>query len=248
MNRPTQISIAPFTPAIKWIVIVTAACWVGFQLLGEAIFKFPVSAFFALTPAEVLFDFKIWQTLTYMLMHSSQITHILFNMLMLWFFGGELKQLWGSRRFVTYYLLTGFGAAIIYCFGMAAYAYFSGDGRNLIVPVVGASGALYGVMLAYGILFGHRTVYFFMIFPMKARTFVALMGLIEFANMISSQNSGSNVAYLAHLGGLVSGLAIFWLQSRLKNWDESKKAGRKSRHLHLVVNNDKKEDGPKYWN
>ena len=248
MNRPVQFSIAPFTPAIKWIVILTAGCWLVLQLIVESLLKWPVTSFFAMVPADVLFEFKIWQVFSYMLMHSSQITHLLFNMLMLWFFGGELEQLWGSRRFVTYYVMTGVGAALIYCFGMATYSVISGDSRNLVVPVIGASGALYGVMLAYGILFGHRTVYFFMIFPMKARTFVAIMGLIEFANMISSQNSGSNVAYLAHLGGLISGLIIFWIQSRLKNLNDNKNKGRKNRHLHLVVDNDKKDEGPKYWN
>lgn len=248
MSRSVQMSLAPLTPAIKWIIIITAGCWMFLQIGMESLFKIPVTSYLSMTPADVLFDFQVWQIFTYIFMHSNQVTHILFNMLMLWFFGGELENLWGSRRFVQYYIFTGVGAALIYCFGMALYSVFSGDTRSLVVPVVGASGALYGVLLAYGLLFGDRTVYFFMIFPMKARIFVALMGLIEFANMISSQSSGSDVAYLAHLGGLISGLALFWGQSRWQKIRENRKTRVKNRHLHLVVDNEKKDMGPKYWN
>jgi len=249
MNRSFNFSMAPFTQAIKWIVIVNVAIWFGLQVILESLFKVPITGWLSMTPAEVLFEYNIWQLFTYMFTHSLQVTHILFNMLMLWLFGSELEQTWGSRKFLTYYLLTGVGAAIIYCMGMAIYAYATGDTRGLIIPVVGASGALYGVMLAYGILFGDRTVYFFMLFPMKARVFVALMGLIEFANMMTSQSSGSEVAYLAHLGGLVSGIFIFWFQRWKSN--RASRGGpmtKKSRHLHLVVDNDKKDQGPKYWN
>lgn len=249
MNRSLQFSMAPFTPAIKWIVIVNVVVWFGLQVILESLFKVPVTGWLSMTPAEVLFEYNIWQLFTYMFTHSLQVTHILFNMLMLWFFGSELEQTWGSKKFLIYYLLTGVGAAIIYCIGMALYAFATGDTRSLIVPVVGASGALYGVMLAYGIIFGDRMVYFFMLFPMKARVFVALMGLIEFANMMTSQTTGSEVAYLAHLGGLISGLLLFWIQK----WKSrpSNKGGpmtKRGRHLQLVVDNDKKDQGPKYWN
>jgi membrane associated rhomboid family serine protease len=248
MSRSVQISMAPLTPAIKWIILITAGCWLFLQIGLESLLKVPVTGYLSMTPADVLFDFHLWQVGTYMLVHSTQITHVLFNMLMLWFFGGELENLWGSRRFVQYYIMTGVGAALIYCFGMALYSVFSGDTRSLIVPVVGASGAVYGVLLAYGLFFGDRTVYFFMIFPMKARVFVALMGLIEFANMVSSQSSGSDVAYLAHLGGLVSGLALNWGFYRWQKIRENRKTKARGRHLHLVVDNDKKDEGPKYWN
>lgn len=248
MSRSPQISLAPLTPIIKWIIFITAGSWLFLQIGLESFLKIPVTQYLAMTPADVLFDFKVWQVGTYMLMHSTQVTHILFNMLMLWFFGGELENQWGSRRFLAYYVLTGVGAALIYCIGMALYSVITGDTRSLIVPVVGASGAMYGVLLAYGLMFGERTVYFFMIFPMKAKVFVALMGLIEFANLISSQTSGSDVAYLAHLGGLISGLALFWGQRQWGRMKESQKARARGRHLHLVVDNDKKDESPKYWN
>lgn len=248
MNRSMNFSMAPLTPMIKGIVITNVIIWFGLQVLVEGFMKVPVTMFLALVPADVLFEYNIWRLLTYMFTHSLQVTHILFNMLMLWFFGHELEELWGSRRFLLYYLLTGVGAALIYTMGIGAYAFVTGETRSLIIPVVGASGALYGVMLAYGILFGERTVYFFMLFPMKARVFVFLMGLIEFANMMTSQVLGSEVAYLAHLGGLISGLFLFWLQRTLSQRRDRTGGGRRGRHLHLVVDNDKKDQGPRYWN
>ncbi len=246
MNRPMSFSIAPMTPMVKWLIIINVGVWFGLQVVLESIVKQPVSSYLSLVPASFLFEYKIWQAITYMFMHSLQVTHILFNMLMLWFFGGEVEQTWGSRRFLMYYFFSGVGAALIYCFGMAMYAYFTGDTRQLVIPVVGASGALFGVMLAYGVLFGDRTVYFFMLFPMKAKFFVLLMGFIEFANMVTSQSSGSEVAYLAHLGGLVSGFIFIWVQKWRSQGPRKGSGGKKGRHLQLVVDNAK--GGPKYWN
>lgn len=248
MNRSVNFAMAPLTPAIKWIIIVNVAIWFVLQVVLEPLFKVPITGFMALTPADVLFNYHIWELVTYMFAHSLQVFHILFNMLMLWLFGNELEQVWGSRRFLIYYFLTGIGAALIYCLGTALYAFITGNTHSLIIPVVGASGAIYGIMLAYGILFGDRTVYFFMIFPMKARFFVILMGLIEFSNLMSSQVAGSEVAYLAHLGGLISGFLIFAYQRIRANIRKRTNQTRKGRHLHLVVDNDKKDQGPKYWN
>lgn len=244
-----SFSVAPMTPMVKKLIIINVAIWFGLQVVLESIVKQPVSSYLSLVPANFLFDYHIWQSVTYMFLHSLQVTHILFNMLMLWFFGSEIEQAWGSRKFLIYYLFTGVGAALIYCLGMALYAYFTGDTRQLMIPVVGASGALFGVMLAYGILFGDRTIYFFMLFPMKARYFVMLMGLIEFANMVTSQASGSEVAYLAHLGGLVSGF-FYMMAQKWKSQGPRKGGtqGKKGRHLQLVVDNDKSGKGPKYWN
>jgi len=220
MSRPFQFQVAPFTRAIKWLVIVNVLIWFVFQVLAESFFRIPVTSFLAMTPSGVLFEYKIWELFTYMFAHSTQVTHILFNMLMLWFFGSELEQKWGSRRFLIYYFATGIGAALIYILGNALYAYVTQDAKSLVVPVIGASGALFGVMVAYGILFGDRTVYFLMLFPMKARIFVALMGMIEFSNLITSHSTGREVAYLAHLGGILSGLIFFGVQKwwkKIKN-------------------------------
>jgi membrane associated rhomboid family serine protease len=248
VSRQVSFSIAPLTPVVKWLIISNVTIWFGLQVLLETFMKQSLTGSLVLVPAQVLFDYSIWQLVTYMFLHSLQVSHILFNMLMLWFFGGEVEQVWGSRRFLSYYFFTGVGAALIYCLGMGLWALATGDTRSLVIPVVGASGALFGIMLAYGIVFGDRTIYFMMLFPMKARFFVLLMGLIEFANMITSQASGSEVAYFAHLGGLLAGfLYIQWHRWRGQR-PRGSAGSKKGRHLQLVVDNDNSVQGPKYWN
>lgn len=198
-------TMMPLTPAVKKIMIATVAIWFIGQVLLETFVKIPLSPWLALYPQKVIFNFYGWQLMTYMFLHTLQITHILFNMLLLWFIGSELEQRWGSKFFTIYYFTCGIGAAIIYTLGMGIYAAATGHQTGLYIPVIGASGAVFGLLLAYGIIFGERTIYFFMIFPMKAKYFVMIMGVVEFASMITASIDGSEVAYLAHLGGLASG-------------------------------------------
>ncbi|HEY8270309.1 MAG TPA: rhomboid family intramembrane serine protease [Pseudobdellovibrionaceae bacterium] len=252
MNRGSQMSMAvPLTPVVKWLVIINVAIWFIFQILVEGFFKVPFTSFLNLVPSRVIFQFHVWELFTYMFLHSMQVTHILFNMLMLWFFGAELEMRWGGKYFLFYYLFTGVGAAILYCLGMASYAAVTGSQIGLMVPVIGASGAIFGLMLAQGILFGERIVYFFMLFPMKTRYFVMLMGGVQMASMLTSGVSGGEVAYLAHLGGLASGYVALLLMSRWKNYVNFKKTKKKGRNLRLVVDNEnpkKSNNGPRYWN
>lgn len=245
-----SIGTPPLTPVVKWLLIVNVGIWFIFQVILEGFMRVPLTPLFAMFPGKVLFDFQIWQPVTYMFMHSLQVTHILFNMLMLWFFGAELEQRWGSRFFFTYYMICGVGAAILYCLGMWTYTLITGSQMGLIVPVVGASGAVFGLLLAQGMLFGERIVYFFMIFPMKTKYFVMLMGLIEMASLMTSSVAGGEVAYLAHLGGLVAGYLCLKFRGWYKDYDFKKKAGNKGkgRNLRLVVDNEKDEKAPKYWN
>ena len=246
-----SIGTPPLTPVVKWLLIINVAVWFIFQVILEGFLRVPLTSLFAMFPGKVLFDFQIWQLFTYMFMHSLQVTHILFNMLMLWFFGAELEQRWGGKFFLTYYMVCGFGAAILYCAGMWTYTLITGSQTGLIIPVVGASGAVFGLLLAQGLLFGERVVYFFMIFPMKTKFFVMLMGLIELASLMTSSVAGGEVAYLAHLGGLVAGYICLKFRGWFKDRDLRKKSGGKGkgRNLRLVVDNEK-ETGktPKYWN
>lgn len=252
MNRGVSFQTAPVTPMVKWLLIANIGIWFLVQVIGEGFLKLPVMSIFALYPGKVLFNFEIWQLFSYMFLHSMQITHILFNMLMLWFFGAELEQKWGSKFFLIYYLFSGVGAGILYCLGVWVYALATGSSTGLIVPVVGASGAIFGLLLAQGILFGDRIVYFFMLFPMKVRYFVALMGFVQIASMMSSSVSGGEVAYLAHIGGIVAG----YMCLKLKDFNDRRKMDRrrqtksKGRNLRLVVDNEKgsKDKPPKYWN
>lgn len=241
------------TPTVKWLISINVVVWIAFQLILDAYLKWvPFNTTFALYPGKVIFDFYVWQPLTYMFLHSSsQVTHILFNMLMLWFIGTELEQRWGRKFFLSYYLISGTGAALIYCLGIGIYSALTGSQQGLVIPVVGASGAIFGLLLAYGILFGERTMLFMMIFPMKAKYFVIILAGVEFVMLLTSGVTGGEVAYLAHLGGLLAGYLTLlgWTRLQQTKWRTQKKKG--SGKLRLVVDNEKTSDqkeGPKYWN
>lgn len=250
MSRMQSNMVVPFTPAVKWLLFLTVGVWFFLQVILEGFLKVPFTGMFALYPSKVLFDWNIWQVFTYIFLHSTSVFHILFNMLMLWFFGAELEQRWGSKFFVIYYIFSGVGAAILYVAGMALYAMITGSQIGLVVPVVGASGAVFGLMLAHAILFGDRIIYFFMVFPMKTRFFVLIMGFVQVASMMTSSVAGGEVAYLAHLGGIVSGYLLLKGRGLFVQLEQKKKFTKKGRNLRLVVDNEKKDDskGPKYWN
>ena len=248
MNRGMTFATPTVTPVVKWLLIINVGIWFILQVMVEGFLRIPFTSIFGLFPGKVIFEFQIWQIFTYMFLHSLQVTHILFNMLMLWFFGAELEQRWGSRFFLIYYLTCGVGAAILYCAGVWGYSMVAGSHMGMIVPVVGASGAVFGLLLAQGMMFGERVVYFFMLFPMKTKWFVAVMGLIQLASLMTSSVSGAETAYLAHLGGLVSG----YICIKAKDWknksDLKKRSRTKGRNLRLVVDNEKSDKPPKYWN
>lgn len=235
----------PITKTVKILVITQVVIWFFGQVLFEKRLGLPLASFLALFPAKVVLDFYIWQPLTYMFLHSPQdVLHILFNMLMLWWLGGELENRWGAKFFLTYYLVSGVGAAVLYIAAVFIYSLVSGSMEPLMIPVVGASGAIFGLMCAYGILFGERTIYFMMLFPMKARQFVMLLGGIQIVSLVASGVQGGEVAYLAHLGGLISGYLFLLIRSKMQAGLQKKK-----RTLKLVVDNDKPQsERPKYWN
>jgi len=158
---------------------------------------------FGLTPADVLYKGHIWQLGTYIFLHDPRsIMHILFNMLGLWMFGSDLEQIWGTRQFTKFFFICGIGAGILLVL-LSLLA--GGDNRTTI----GASGSIYGVLLAFGLLFPDRIIYW-IIFPIPARYFVMIMGGIAFFSSISA--SGSGVAHVAHLGGMLCGFV--YLKSR----------------------------------
>lgn len=244
--------VMPLTPMVKRLIIATVAVWIGGQFILDRLLEvISFNSFFALVPGKVIVDYFLWQPLTYMFLHSADWSHIVFNMLMLWWLGAELEQVWGSRYFLFFYIMAGLGAGILYTLGMAFYAFvYNGSPLGLLTPVVGASGAIFGLLLAYGRLFGDRVVAFMMIFPMPAKYFVMLLGAIQLLSMMGSTPAGGDVAYLAHLTGLLSG----YLLLKFKDWKEKRGTTKKrGRNLRLVVDNDKSEGannqkGPKYWN
>jgi membrane associated rhomboid family serine protease len=180
--------------AVKWLVIANVAVF-----LACAIFP-AVTIPLGLTPAAVLREFWLWQPATYMFVHR-ELFHLLFNMLALWMFGTELERMWGQTRFVKFYAVCGVGAAVttivasLLPFGFAGPIYYS--------MTIGASGAVYGLLLAWAMLFPDRPILMFMLFPVPAKVFVIMMGAISL--WLSITASGGGVAHITHLGGLVAG-------------------------------------------
>ena len=140
--------------------------------------------------------FRVWQLVTYMFMHEG-FDHIFFNMFALWMFGSVLENCWGWKRFLFFYMVCGIGAGLV----------------NLLVPgwglTVGASGAIYGLLLAFGMLFPNEYIYLYFLLPIKAKWFVIGYALIE---LFEGFFSTGNIAHFAHLGGMLFGLILilFW--------------------------------------
>ncbi len=141
--------------------------------------------------------FRIWQLVTYMFMHAN-FEHIFFNMFALWMFGYVIENYWGSRRFLFYYLVCGVGAGLC----------------NLLVPgwsiTVGASGAVYGILLAFGMMFPEERIYLYFLVPIKAKWFVIGYAVLELFAGVTGTAAG--VAHFAHLGGMIFGflLILYW--------------------------------------
>ena len=165
-------------------------------------------------------DFRPWQLLTYMFMHGN-FSHLFFNMFALWMFGNTLENIWGTRRFLIYYLLCGLGAGVLqegvqyieYITSLSNYDTVNMGGA--IIPMsqylnylttVGASGAIYGLLLAFGMMFPNSMIYLYFLVPIKAKWFVIGYAVIELLNGLGA--SGDHVAHFAHLGGMLVGLII----------------------------------------
>ena len=187
----------PITPAVRAIIVANVAVFlVTFVMPGA------VRDLFGLSPRLVIEDWRIWQPLTYLFVHAD-LFHILFNMLFAWMFGVELERRWGTVAFAKYYFVTGVGAGL--CSVAVSLLPFDWARPSYAVPIVGASGAVYGLLLAWGLLFPHRQILFMLMFPLTARMYVIIMGAIAFFSAVGA--SGTGVAHVAHLGGLLVGWA-----------------------------------------
>lgn len=152
-----------------------------------------------LVPALALPELHLWQFLTYMFLHGG-LFHLAFNMFALWMFGTEIEALWGRRVFLQYYLFSGLGGSIVYT--------ITSWGSQ--TPMIGASGAVFGLLLAYGLIFPDRRILLYFFFPIKAKYFVALYGLLTLF-MAQQQPRMDGIAHFAHLGGMLFGFV--YLQS-----------------------------------
>ena len=189
-SDPGQFSYKPalFTDAIKILISVNFGIFLLQTIARTEGLFFPL---FGLVPKLVWSEFMLWQPFTYLFFHGG-IWHVLINMFVLWMFGSELERIWGKGHFLKFYFVTGVGAGLVtMIFGL-----------NSMTPIVGASGAVYGVLLAYGLTYPNRTVYLYGIIPIKSLWFVIGIGVIAF---LSSFDNVSQISHLTHLSGMMIG-------------------------------------------
>ena len=185
----------PLTRGVKALILANVAVFL-------AVFVVPrLTIYFGLTPAAVFQDLWIWQPVSYMFVHR-EVFHILFNMLAVWMLGVDLERAWGTNAFLTYYFVTGVGAGLTTM--AVSLLPFAFAGPVYYAVTIGASGAVYGLLLAYALAYPNRPMLFFPIpVPVPARYFVLILGVIAFLSSVGSATSG--IAHAAHLGGLFVG-------------------------------------------
>jgi membrane associated rhomboid family serine protease len=239
MNRFASGFLSNTPPVVKNLIIINVVVWLAsllFLQFFQVNLNFRLGLFYVQSPL-----FKPWQIVTHMFMHSNErIFHLFFNMWALWMFGKILENVWGSKRFLIYYLATGLGAALVhtlvYYIQLApdiaalksAYSVdrinmallqeilqpgnpFNELGWALRIPTVGASGAVYGLLLAFGMLFPNTPLMIIPIpVPIKAKWLIIGAGAISL--FLGLTGRGGNVAHFAHLGGMIFGFILikYW--------------------------------------
>jgi membrane associated rhomboid family serine protease len=194
----------PVSPAIKVLLAVNVGVFLVMWAMPRALSE-AVQEFLGLKPEAIFESFRVWQPVTYMFLHDLRgFGHILFNMLALWMFGTELERLWGTNAFLRYYFATGIAAAVTTI--VVSLMPFPSTAPMFYTVTIGASGAIYGLLLAYGLTFPNRPIYIYFIFAIPAKFFVMIMGAI--ALLSSMGGSGGGIAHITHLGGLVAGFVM----------------------------------------
>lgn len=253
-NRFDQVNpVPPLTTNTKAIISACVAIYfIDFFLtnLGFRPGGLYLTDILGLVPARIVKDLWLWQFVTYIFMHGQPL-HLLLNMLILWFFGSEIELKLGKKGFLVYFFICGVGAGI-FNFGVN-WLFF--EARSY-TPIIGASGAIFGILAAYGIFFGERFMLVFFLFPMKAKYFILVMAAIELITGVEAR-AQDNVAHFAHLGGMAIGALYIYLKfirprggkGGGKNRDMERE--RLRRQFTLIVNdgNQNKSDseGPR-WN
>ena len=213
-----------FPKGIKWLLIINIATY----LLSQFDLRFFIY-YFGLVRVLAVGRLYVWQFVTYMFLHGG-FFHILFNMFALWMFGRDIETLWGTRRFLTYYFVTGIGAGIL-------SAIISVFFKTWMIPVIGASGAVFGILLAFGMLFPDRPVFVYFLFPIPARILVILFAAIELIAGFTQTNNG--IANFAHVGGMLIG--YLYLKGKLNlRWVRAGKTSARSKRSFTVVDGSSK--------
>lgn len=196
-----ESSFGRMSPGVKNLLFANIAVFL-LQMLAPAL-NDTLVRFFGLVPRLAINHLFIWQFVSYMFLHGG-FSHIFFNMFALWMFGVELERLWGTREFLKYYFLTGIFAGV----STALFSWGS------IIPTIGASGAIYGILAAYALFFPDRYVYMYFLFPIKMKYLALILGLLEFFAAYNQAQSG--IAHAAHLGGMVVG--FFYLRYKYRQY------------------------------
>jgi membrane associated rhomboid family serine protease len=233
------------TKAVKWLLIINA----GVFLLELIIGRFEGGLDFLYYDLCISFDRfffhgELWQPVTYMFLHDPMgISHILWNMLMLWMFGSPLESFWGSRGFLKFYFISGIGAAV----AILLVGFFIPSQRE--IPTLGASGALYAMLVAFGFLFPNSLIYLFGLFPIKGKHLVMLfvgLGIVQALTL-----GGTNVSLSAHFGGMLMGffLVTGWWKpkkawDRIKLWRMKRKYRKLSKKIRVI---DRDDEGGGYY-
>ena len=188
---------------VKLLLIANVLVFIITELSGQ---KSSLFLFFGLVPNMIWSQLKIWQLFTYLFIHGG-FFHIFINLFVLWMFGKDLEQEWGKKDFLVFYFVCGIGAGFITVL----------LGLNSFVPIVGASGAIYGLLVAYGFTYPNRLVYLYGLFPLKVKHMVIGLGVIAFFASLSA--SRSNVSHITHLSGMIIGLIFMYFNL---HWNEVK--------------------------
>jgi membrane associated rhomboid family serine protease len=253
--RYDQLSpVPPLTKVTKFLIITCVSMYFIDFVLSMFHVRFgglQLNEILGLVPLYVKERGWVWQFVTYIFMHGNHL-HLLLNMLILWYFGAEIEMRIGTKNFVTYFFICGVGAGL-FNFGVNI---FLNDVTRLSSPIIGASGAIYGILAAYGIFFGNRYFLVFFLFPMKAKYFVLLIAGIELITG-AQQTAADNVAHFAHLGGMLIGSLYIYLRyigpgsgGGKKNQRDAEREKLK-RQFTLIVNDRNgppPEDKGPYWN
>ncbi len=244
------------SPTVKILLIACVVAFIVQQSIDQ-FFGGHLQSFFGLVPRGFLFQGRLWQLFTYPFLHADPL-HLILNLMMLAFIANDLEFKWGRKRFLMFYFFCSTFAGLLYLL-LQLWVW---KGSGIDTPMVGASGAIYGCLMAYGILFGERTMLFMMLFPMKAKHFIWVLAGVEFLSTLFSGRAGLSSA--AHIGGMIAGLGYLWVQTRMIIAKKPKpgtgglkgrlSAPGKKKHLKLVVNkgtesenDDDRDSGDKTW-
>jgi len=220
-DRTFSFGPTGITKAVKYLLLANVGIFFLEFLWGSELIYL-----FGLTPALIKQGF-IWQLFTYMFLHGG-FFHIFFNMFALWMFGGEIERAWGTKEFLKYYFVTGVGAGF--------FTFFLSF--NSHIPTIGASGAIFGILVAFAMMFPDRPIYLYFLFPIKAKYLVIFFVVIEF--LASFRHTSDGIGHFAHLGGIVIGYIYIksdWRISsffRLSRYFEYFKGFRYKRRMRVI--------------